>query len=355
MLAVSGDAQRGGSVRLGALASTAVGAASPTDRLDIGRLESYRRELTGYCYRMLASPFDAEDAVQETLLRAWRALERFEEAGGGVRPWLYRIATNVCLDMLKGRSRRVLAVGLGTPAAGQVSMGEPLPEARWVYPISDELVGGEDGDPAVVAIARETVRLAFIAALQLLAPRQRAVLVLHDVLSWRASEIAQLLQTTENAVNAALKRARAALAHADMESLEPAGAEVERELLGRYIDAFERYDVDALVALLHEDAVITMPPFEPWLQGITDIGTFLAAMRSEGGRDRALSLRANAGPAVAVFRPDSTGRLGPYAIMVLEVAGDRIAAIHAFLDSSLFSVFGLGDGDQFSPPAQLEG
>jgi RNA polymerase sigma-70 factor (ECF subfamily) len=333
-----------------------VRAVSATERFGFGDLESYRRDLTGYCYRMLASPYDAEDAVQDTLVRAWRGLERFEDRpadGGGLRPWLYRIATNVCLDMLKGRSRRALPVELGPPGAGEFAMGDPMPEATWVQPMPDALLAGDAGDPAVVAVARETVRLAFIAALQHLPPRQRAVLILRDVLSWRASEVARLLETSEDAVNGALKRARAALASVDLETEPPDNAEVERELLDGYVDAFERYDVDALVALLHEDAIVAMPPFELWLQGLADIRTFLAGMQDEGGHDRVLATSANGCPAVAVYRPDPAGALEPYAIMVLEVTGDRIAAIHAFLDTSLFSAFGLAPGDQFSPPAQL--
>ena len=305
---------------------------------------------------MLASPYDAEDAVQDTLTRAWRGLKGFEdrsEDGGRLRPWLYRIATNVCLDMLKGRRRRALPVELGPPGAGEFAMGDPRPEATWVQPIPDALLASDDGDPAVVAIARETVRLAFIAALQHLAPRQRAVLILRDVLSWRASEVARLLETSEDAVNGTLKRARAALASADLETEPPDSAEVERELLEGYVDAFERYDIDALVALLHEDAIVAMPPFELWLRGLTDIRTFLAAMEDEGGHDRVTATSANGCPAVAVYRPDPAGALEPYAIMVLEVTRDRIAAIHAFLDTSLFSAFGLAPGDQFSPPAQL--
>ncbi|MGH2871622.1 MAG: sigma-70 family RNA polymerase sigma factor [Solirubrobacteraceae bacterium] len=335
------------------LGLVSVGAISSDESFGFGDLESYRRELTGYCYRMLASLHDAEDAVQDTLIRAWRGLARFDEDRGGVRPWLYRIATNVCLDMLKGRRRRALPIELAPRGAGEFMMGDPRPEATWVQPIPDALLVSDDGDPVVVAIARETVRLAFIAALQHLAPRQRAVLILRDVLSWRASEVAELLETSEDAVNGALKRARAAIARADLEIEPPDSAEVERELLDRYVDAFERYDVDALVGLLHEDAIVAMPPFELWLQGLADIRTFLAAMRDEGGRDRLLAIRANGCPAVAVYRPGRAGALEPYAIMVLEVAGDRITAIHAFLDTSLFSAFGLSSGDQFSPPAQL--
>jgi RNA polymerase sigma-70 factor (ECF subfamily) len=319
-------------------------------------LESYRRELTGYCYRMLASPFDAEDAVQDTLLRAWRGREHFEDrppGQGGLRPWLYRIATNVCLDMLKGRGRRALPVELGPSGAGEFPMGDPQPEAMWVQPISDTLVSDETGDPAVVVMARETVRLAFIAALQHLTPRQRAVLILRDVLSWRASEVAQLLETTEDAVNGTLKRARAVLASSDLKLGAPDSGEVEQQLLAGYVEAFERYDVEALVALLHEDAIVAMPPFELWLQGSADIRAFLAGMQSEAGRDRLLPLSANGCPAVAVYRPDPVGVFQPYGIMLLEITGDRISAIQAFLDTALFSVFRLPSGDQFSPRPQL--
>ncbi len=328
-------------------------AGSSLERSGFGDLELHRRELTGYCYRMLASPFDAEEAVQETLLRAWRGLERFDETGGGVRPWLYRIATNVCIDMLKGRRRRALPLELRPRGTGESEMGQPLPESTWVAPMQDELLMADDGDPATVAIARETIRLAFVAALQHLPPRQRAVLILRDVLSFRASEVAHLLQSSEDAVNGALKRARAAIASAGIEPSEPESADVEQELLHRYVDAFERYDVDALVTLLHEDALVTMPPFELWLKGSADIRAFLAAMEQEGGADRVLSIRCNGSPAVAVYRPDAAGELAPYAIMVLDLEGERIAAIHAFLDTALFSTLRLGGRDQFSPPAQL--
>jgi RNA polymerase sigma-70 factor (ECF subfamily) len=334
-----------------------VDAAASIEGFGFAELESYRRELTGHCYRMLASPFDAEDAVQDTLLRAWRAREHFEDrpAGhGGLRPWLYRIATNVCLDMLKGRGRRMLPTELGPSGAGESSMGDPRPEAMWVQPIPDALVvSDETGDPAVVVLARETVRLAFIAALQHLTPRQRAVLILRDVLSWRASEVAQLLETTQDAVNGALKRARAVLASADLELGAPDSGEVEQRLLAAYVDAFERYDVEALVALLHEDGIVAMPPFELWLQGSADIRVFLAGMQGEGGHDRLLPLSANGCPTVAVYRPDPAGVFQPYGIMLLEITGDRISAIQAFLDTSLFSVFRLPSGDQFLPRPRL--
>jgi len=309
------------------------------DVTDFGQLEPFRRELTGYCYRMLASPFDAEDAVQETLLRAWRGLSRFEDRMG-LRPWLYRIATNVCLDMLKGRAHRALPAEVAPVATGQFLMGAPRPEATWIAPISDELVAAPDPDPGDVAVGRESIRLAFIAALQHLAPRQRAVLILRDVLRWQASEVAEFLETTDTGVNSMLRRARSAIADLDLDAIPASPPEVERELLASYVDAFQRYDVDALVDLLHDAVLIAMPPFELWLQDVTDAQRFLASM-DDGGHDRVIPVAANGQPAVAVWRPDpTTGTLEAYALMVLEVTGDKIASIHAFLDSAIFAAFG---------------
>lgn len=310
--------------------------------------EPYRRQLTAYCYRMLGSPQDAEDAVQDTLTRAWRSLASFEDRAG-LRPWLYRIATNVCLDMLKGRRRRAMPMDIAPVTTGrawevshELALGAPRPEATWVQPIPDHLVSSPDEDPAQVAVFRESIRLAFIAALQHLVPRQRAVLILRDVLSWQANEVADLLEVSEDAVNSTLRRARRALAAANLDAPPIAPAEVDRELLCRYIEAFERYDVGSLVALLREDATLSMPPFDLWLQGSADIGRFLAAMAAEGGRDRVLQVAANGCPALAVYRPAATAsELQAFGIHVLEIAGGRIAAIHAFLDPSLFPVFGL--------------
>jgi len=310
-------------------------------------LEPFRRQLTGYCYRMLASPHDAEDAVQETFIRAWRGLARLEDRAG-LRPWLYRIATNVCLDMLKGRNRRALPTSVA-PASREVwepshglALGTPRPEATWVQPVPDSLIASTDADPADAVVERESVRLAFIAAMQDLQPRQRAVLILRDVLRWKAEEVAELLETSTDAVNSALRRARATMDQADLDAAPAQPRELDLELLGRYVEAFERYDVDALVALLHEDATLTMPPFALWLQGIDDIGRFLMAMQSEGGRDRVVTVAANGCPALAVYRPSrEPGELEAFGIHVLECAGGRIVAIHAFLDPALFAVFGL--------------
>jgi RNA polymerase sigma-70 factor, ECF subfamily len=311
-------------------------------------LEPFRRQLTGYCYRMLASPHDAEDAVQETFIRAWRALSRLDDRAG-LRAWLYRIATNVCLDMLKGRRRRALPTSVvpaasrrGWDASHELALGTPRPEATWVQPVPDSLVASVDADPADAVVERESIRLAFIAALQGLQPRPRAVLVLRDVLRWKAVEVAELLGTSTHAVNSALRRARAAMDRADLDLAPAQPAELDLELLGRYVEAFERYDVDALVALLHEDATLTMPPFELWLRGVDDIARFLAAMAGEGGGDRVMTVAANGCPALAVYRPNRvSGELEAFAIHVLECARERIAAIHAFLDPGLFAVFGL--------------
>jgi RNA polymerase sigma-70 factor (ECF subfamily) len=322
--------------------------ADSIDATEFDQLEPYRRELIAHCYRMLASPHDAEDAVQDTLIRAWRGLAHFEDRAG-LRPWLYRIATNVCLDILKARRRRAMPMDLAPVASGahnwsshELSLGPSRPETTWVQPIPDRLVSPPDQDPAEMAVARETIRLAFIAALQHLLPRQRAVLILRDVLKWRANEVADLLDTSEDAVNSTLRRARAALAATNLDTVPTEPPETERELLDRYLQAFQRFDVNALVALLHEDATLAMPPFELWLRGQADIRRFLLAMASEGGHDYVVPIAANGSPAVAIYRPASaTGKLEPFSIHVLEVAGGRIATIHAFLDPGLFPIFGL--------------
>lgn len=306
------------------------------------QLESYRRELTGYCFRMVASPQDAEDAVQETLVRAWKSLASFED-GGGLHPWLYRIATNAYLDLVKGRNRRAMPMDLAPAATGHLAMGTPRPETTWVQPIADHLIAPADGDPAEIAVSRESIRLAFIAALQFLAPRQRAVLILRDVLRWRASEDADLLETSEDAVNSLLRGARSLLAVADLDSASTDSAMTERSILERYVSAFERYDVDMLVALFHEGVIVAMPPFALWLRGLADVRSFLESMEDEGGHDRVIPVAVNGSPAVAVYRPNGASvSLEPYSIMVLGIADGRIASIYAFLDPGLFSIFGLG-------------
>jgi RNA polymerase sigma-70 factor (ECF subfamily) len=310
-------------------------AAIPADQL-----EQYRRGLTGYCYRMLGSIYEAEDAVQETMLRAWRALATFEDRIG-LRPWLYRIATNVCIDLLKGRSRRALPMDVAPVATGELRRGDARPEATWVQPAPDSLILSVGSDPAEHAVSRESVRLAFIAALQHLPPRQRAVLILRDVLRWRAAEVASLLDTSADAVNSALRRARAALAVVDLDSAPRQPADADRELLAAYINAFERHDINALVALLRDDAILEMPPFELWMRGPDDIRRWLLAVDAFG-QERFTPVNANGSPAVAVYRPEKPGgQPRPFSIQVLDNIAGRIGAIHVFLDPALFDLFGL--------------
>jgi RNA polymerase sigma-70 factor, ECF subfamily len=307
-------------------------------------LEQYRGELTAYCYRMLASPFEAEDAVQETMVRAWRALDRFE-GRSALRSWLYRIATNVCLDLLDGRERRARPMDLG-PAREPVEANlNALPEVTWIEPVPDALVVPADGDPAEVAVARETIRLAFVAALQHLPARQRAVLILCEVLRWKASEVAELLETSVASVNSALQRARATL---DATDLSPADApaeldEPDRELLARYVQAFEQYDIEALTSLIQEDASQSMPPFDLWLRGRDDIFAwwFGPGIGCKGSRVIPTNA-ANGAPAFGQYKPSPDGGYEPWALQVLQLSGGRIAEFTFFLDTkALFPLFGL--------------
>ncbi len=305
-------------------------------------LESHRKELTGYCYRMLGSAVDAEDAVQETLVRAWRASDTFE-GRSSTRSWLYRIATNVCLDVLRGRQRRARPMELGPSMPPvEASLERTLPEGAWITPIPDERVVPEGADPAEVAVARESIRLAFVAALQHLPARQRAVLILCEVLRWQATETAELLDTSVAAVNSALQRARATLSTLDTGANAQEIDAAQRDLLANYVDAFERYDVDRLISLLKEDAVQSMPPFAMWLLGATDIGKWMLGPGYGCKGSRLLQTSANGCPAVAQYRVDPAGGHMPWALHVLELSGDRISAINSFLEvEALFPVFGL--------------
>jgi RNA polymerase sigma-70 factor (ECF subfamily) len=308
-----------------------------------GDLERHRRELTAYCYRMLGSPFEAEDAVQDTLLRAWRALERFE-GRSSLRSWLYRIATNVCLDMLDGRERRARPMDLGDARSPDGPIGEILPEVTWIEPVPDARVAPE-GDPAAVAESRETIRLAFVAALQHLPPRQRAVLILCEVLHWKASEVAELLDTSVAAVNSALQRARAALEAADVaDAAQGRLSEHDRQLLARYVDAFQRYDMDALTALIHEDATQSMPPYELWLRGREDIfGWWVGPGAACRGSRLIPTISANGSPAFGQYKPSEIGSgYDAWALQVLEVADGRIVELTFFLATeTIFPLFGL--------------
>lgn len=305
--------------------------------------ESSRRALTGYCYRMLGSGFEAEDAVQETMVRAWRAIDRFE-GRSALRSWLYRIATNVCLDMLRGPQRRARPMDFNPAVPADTPLGPPVPEHAWVQPMADDRILPDEADPAELAAGRESIRLAFVAALQQLPPRQRAVLILRDVLRWQASEVAELLDTGVAAVNSALQRAHANLAGTDIDALPPLQADSEQEeLLARYLDAFERYDIGSLVSLLHEDAVQTMPPYELWLRGADQIGRWHLGQGIGCKGSRMVAVRANGAPAFGHYRQAGPNRHEPFSIQIVEVVGDRIAGLHNFLYPELFPAFGLPD------------
>jgi RNA polymerase sigma-70 factor, ECF subfamily len=297
-------------------------------------VEQHRGELTAYCYRMLGSPFDAEDAVQETFVRAWRSLEGFE-GRSALRSWLYRIATNVCLDMLKAGQRRARPMDLG-PSQEPLEQNLNVPtEVTWIEPTPD---------PADVAVEHDTIRLAFVAALQHLPPRQRAALILCEVLRWQASEVAELLETSVASVNSALQRARATIAEVDTHATSKTD-EVDAELLARYVAAFEAYDIEALTALIHEDAIQSMPPFDMWLQGRDHIFAWWwgPGIGCKGSRVIP-TVTANGSPAFGQYKPDPGGGYSPWALQVLELANGRIAELTFFLDTErLFPLFGLPD------------
>jgi RNA polymerase sigma-70 factor (ECF subfamily) len=308
------------------------------------QLEQYRVELTGYCYRMLGSGFDAEDAVQDTMVRAWRSIDKFE-GRSSLRSWLYRIATNVCLTMLEGRGRRARPMDFGSAGTPEPSsLGEPQGEATWLQPVPDAMVVPTGGDPADVAVARESIRLAFVAALQHLPARQRGVLILREVLQWSAAETAELLGTSVASVNSALQRARATLAERDLttsEGPQVVGAD-QQSLLDRYSQAFERYDIEAMVVLLHEDVVLSMPPYALWLQGPVHVATWWVGPGAECRDSRLLPITANGMPGFGQYRPRAGGGHEAWALQVLELSGDRIVGLNSFLDTSvLFPQFGL--------------
>ncbi len=309
-------------------------------------LEPFRRELTGYCYRMLGSGFEAEDAVQETMVRAWRNAEGFE-GRSSLRSWLYRIATNVCIDMLRSVQRRARPMDMGPDSPPRESLlGPMLPEATWVTPVADGRVVPEHADPADITEHRESIRLAFVTALQHLPARQRAALILADVFRWSVAEVAHLLDTTVPAVNSALQRARATLRAEGTEGRPDQLDGPDAALLDRYVDAFERYDIDGLVALLRDDAVQSMPPYTLWIQGAENIGRWMVEPGPSACRgSRLLPSSANGCPAFGQYRRDPSGRYAPWALQVLEISGGLITSMSFFLAAldpeRLFPEFGL--------------
>lgn len=312
---------------------------------DIEELETHRKELLAHCYRMLGSTFEAQDAVQETLIRAWKNIGSFE-GRSSLRSWLYRIATNVCLDMLDSAQRRARPMDLGPARSADTPLPAPLPEVTWLEPIPDRTVMPSDVDPSEIVELRESVRLAFMAALQNLPPQQRAVLIFREVLKWRAAEVAEVLDVTPTSVNSALQRARAALHGIRVEPTEVLKPEddAQRELLDRYVDAFERYDMDALTALLREDATFSMPPFDLWLQTHDDIRKWCLGPGSGCEGSRLIPTVANGTPAYGQYKPGEGAYLEPWSLQVVEIADGRIVGLNFFLDTGrLFPLFGLPD------------
>ncbi|MFB9553825.1 sigma-70 family RNA polymerase sigma factor [Streptomyces roseoviridis] len=298
------------------------------------QLEKYRTELTGYCYRMLGSAFEAEDAVQDTMVRAWRSLESFE-GRSSLRSWLYRIATNVCLDSLSAGNRRARPMDLTDPTPVAQARLNERPEITWLEPVPDGRVLPSVADPAETAVSRETVRLAFVAALQHLPPKQRAVLILREVLAWKASEVAELLDTTVASVNSALQRARATLseqAPAAADAADPLDEE-QKALLERYVAAFEGYDMKALTALLHEDATMSMPPYDLWLRGHEDIVGWMLGVGEACRGSKLVPTVANGQPAFAHYHPDPEGGYAPWALIVLQLNDGKIGGMDFFLDT----------------------
>jgi RNA polymerase sigma-70 factor (ECF subfamily) len=304
----------------------------------------YHRELLAHCYRMTGSLHDAEDLVQETYLRAWKAYDRFE-GKSSVRTWLHRIATNTCLTALEGRQRRPLPTGLGQPSSDPAGELVQNTEVPWLEPLPD--ASGDPSDPSVIVGSRESVRLAFVAALQHLSPRQRAVLLLRDVLQWKAAEVAEAVGTSTAAVNSLLQRARAqleAIGPSEEDTLADPESPETRELLERYISAFEKYDIEELVTLFTEKAVWEMPPFVGWYQGASVIGELIHhnCPAEKAGDMRLLPLRANGQPAAAMYMIDrESGRHLPFQLHVLDVSDGAVAHVVAFLDTSVFARFGL--------------
>ncbi|HEX8254427.1 MAG TPA: sigma-70 family RNA polymerase sigma factor [Thermoanaerobaculia bacterium] len=310
--------------------------------VDVSQLEAHRTALTGHCYRMLGSAADADDAVQETIVRAWRSLDRFE-GRASVKTWLYRIATNVCLDALSDNSRRMRPIEEGPASPFEKAVLEERERTHWLEPIPDARVLPADADPYELTVLRQSIRLAFVAALQHLPPRQRAALLLTDVLGWSAAEVAECLEMTVAAVNSGLQRARATMAARNGVASPDALTEKESELLDRYVDAFHRYDVDGLVSLLRDDATMSMPPYTLWLQGPESVRLWLNGPGAECRGSKLVPVAASGSPAFAQYRAGQTpGTYRAWGLIVLELDGERISGWNSFLDvETLFPMFGL--------------
>jgi RNA polymerase sigma-70 factor, ECF subfamily len=308
--------------------------------VDVAHLEVHRTALTGLCYRLLGSVVDAEDAVQEAMVRAWKSLDRFEERAS-VKTWLYRIATNVCLDELSSRSRRARPMEEGPTGTIEDDL-HTRPRTHWLEPIPDACAIPADADPFEQTALKQSIRLAFVAALQHLPPRQRAALVLAEVLGWSAAEVAEALEMSTAAVNSALQRARATLASRNVTMPQESLSGEQSELLDRYVDAFHRYDVDDLVALLREDATLSMPPYTMWLQGPTTIKSWLEGRGAGCRGSRLVPTQACGVPAFAQYRVGANGAFEAWALIILEIRDGRIAAWNSFLDTeTLFPRLGL--------------
>ena len=320
-----------------------------TDREFMALVEPLRGELMAHCYRMLGSVHDAEDLVQETYIRAWRAFHGFE-GRSSLRTWMYQIATNTCLTALQSRSRRPLPTGLGAPASDPSGALESRPEITWLEPMPDRLVAGAGTapeDPEATAVTHDSIRIAFIAALQHLTPTQRAVLILRDVLNWRAAEVAGALDTTVAAVNSALQRARAhveKLAPADESSSQLSADDPEvKAKLERYVAAFEAYDIDTIVEMLTTDAIWDMPPFTGWYQGSEAIGRLIATQcpATKAGDMRMVPTTANGQPAFGLYMRSEDGRMRPFQLQQLTIGPNGVERVTAYFDLRLFATFGL--------------
>jgi RNA polymerase sigma-70 factor (ECF subfamily) len=321
-------------------------------------LETYRKTLTGYCYRMIGSGAEAEDAVQETMVRAWKSADKLQDRAA-LKAWLFRIANNVCLDMLGSAQRRATPMDMGPSSNADAPLGAMVADSAWVRPIADAKVLEPTADPAELAAEKETLRLAFVAALQHLPAKQRAVLILREVLRWQASEVAELLDTSVAGVNSALQRARATIEelHLDQSGVADVDEAEQKALLAKYVKAFEAYDMTALTALLKDDAAFSMPPFPLWVVGPEQIERFMTTKGAKCEGSKVLVTEANGGPAFGIYNPTPEGDYAGWAVVVMETSAGRVSGLHHFIYPDLFAEFGLPlrlDGEHVGQPDELQ-